>query len=92
MVVTPPAAAERVDQTKPSWFFWLSECTCASMAPGRISAVAEIVAVATGGRCALADQRHLAVAHRNEAALDDAVGTHHGPLQHEIEIRHRRPP
>ena len=38
MVVTPPAAAERVDQMKSSWFFCESECTCASMAPGRMSA------------------------------------------------------
>ena len=34
MVVTPPAAALRVDQMKSSWPFWLRLCTWASIAPG----------------------------------------------------------
>src|SRR6185312_14628557 len=32
------AAAERVDQMKSSWSFWLSEWVCASVAPGRMRA------------------------------------------------------
>ena len=88
MVVTPPAAAERVDQMKSSWFFWLREWTCASMAPGRISASPSSCRSRAGGCRALAHMRDLAVAHRDEAALDHPGRQHHGAGKDEIEIGH----
>src|ERR1044072_6765168 len=92
IVVTPPAAAERVDQMKSSWSFWLSEWVWASMAPGRMmpgpqwcgfcagggedEAGPELVAVMRVRRRALADMGDLAVAHGDVAALDDHGGQH----------------
>src|SRR6185312_7996079 len=82
IVVTPPAAAERVDQMKSSWSFWLSEWVCASVAPGRMRAAPR----SCRSRAAVAAD--LVACNRHPAAFNDAVRADDGANEDGIEIGH----
>ena len=50
MTVTPPAAAAREAQPRPSWLAWLPECTWPSTTPGMIHCpLASTLSRAAGG-------------------------------------------
>ena len=83
IVVTPPAAALRVDQMKSSWPFWLRLCTWASIAPGQHEKSGATMFLA-GRRRAGTDPLHQAVADQHVTVLDDPIRQHHRAREHLI--------
>ena len=92
MVVTPPAAAAREARPRPSWFAWLFGMHLTVDDARHHPLAGGIELLARRGRRAASRERDLAVRHRHEAVLHDAVREHQIAGNDQIEVSHDSTP